>query len=446
MVEPSKKTTASKSLQTVKEVRGFLRTMYQGGHEAKQRGEKVAWIMVGTNIPILRAMNVYPIFPENYTAFCAAKRAQEPFLERAEEEGYSHNICGYARLGLGFASLKNELGRIPDFAPEGGMADPDMLISGTYNCDTRYKWFQAFNRYMNTPLFLHDSLLYQGGWHQQFLPFPPMDVDPVGTREAYLRFEIDNLKLLIEFLEQHTGQKLDLDRLDEIERHYHAVHSTWWEVFEMRRAIPCPIPTGDSLAAQVPYFFMPWEPAALDFYHRLAAEVRQRVEQGVGVVPEERFRLIFGKGLPPWHSLFIFNMFEQHGAVTVFDLCYWPGPPQEVEEPDPLRRMALKGWERWRVYHERAQGGCGDPSLQVLLDAIKDYQAEGVIYHLPRSCRFTMLGTMFEGRVVQEQTGVPSLYLESDIIDIRDFSEGQMRTQIESFMEMLETRKLMTGG
>ena len=77
MVEPSKKTTASKSLQTVKEVRGFLRTLYQGGHEARKRGEKVAWVMVGTNIPILRAMNVYPIFPENYTAFCAAKHVQE---------------------------------------------------------------------------------------------------------------------------------------------------------------------------------------------------------------------------------------------------------------------------------------------------------------------------------------------------------------------------------
>jgi benzoyl-CoA reductase/2-hydroxyglutaryl-CoA dehydratase subunit BcrC/BadD/HgdB len=61
---------------------------------------------------IIRAMDVVPLPTENYAGLCAAKRDMDRFLLKAEEDGYSQVLCSYARIGLGFDSLRKELGGI----------------------------------------------------------------------------------------------------------------------------------------------------------------------------------------------------------------------------------------------------------------------------------------------------------------------------------------------
>ena len=39
-----------------------------------------------------------------------------------------------------------------------------------------------------------------------------------------------------------------------------------------------------------------------------------------------------------------------------------------------------------------------------------------------------------------KEIDVPVLNLEVDVIDTRNFSEGQLRTRLEAFIEMLENR------
>ena len=60
-------------------------------------------------------------------------------------------LCSYARIGLGFDSLRKELGGIPDNSPDGGMPMPDMMLGSSAICDPRFKWYQATGRYLNVP-------------------------------------------------------------------------------------------------------------------------------------------------------------------------------------------------------------------------------------------------------------------------------------------------------
>ncbi len=151
------KTTAVKGTDTARKVRGLVKNIYQSAHQAKEEGKKVAYFMVASQYDeIIRAMDVVPLPTENYAGLCAAKRDMDRFLLKAEEDGYSQVLCSYARIGLGFDSLRKELGGIPENAPDGGMPVPDMMIGSSAVCDPRFKWYQAAGRYLQLPTFSID--------------------------------------------------------------------------------------------------------------------------------------------------------------------------------------------------------------------------------------------------------------------------------------------------
>src|SRR3990172_6426946 len=152
-----KKTTARKTTETARKVRPLVKMMYSRAHEAKAQGKLVAYGMVGSQYDeILRAMDIYPIWTENYAGLCAAKRVAEPYLLKAEADGYSNVICGYVRAGLGFDAMRRELGDIPPNAPDDGMVRPDMMLGSGWHCDPRYKWYQANGRLLDIPVYNYD--------------------------------------------------------------------------------------------------------------------------------------------------------------------------------------------------------------------------------------------------------------------------------------------------
>ena len=70
--------------------------------EAKTTKVKpIAWITSGAPVEFLYAMDILPIYPENYAAMCAANHQSVDLMEAAEAEGFSQDICAYARTDFG---------------------------------------------------------------------------------------------------------------------------------------------------------------------------------------------------------------------------------------------------------------------------------------------------------------------------------------------------------
>ena len=47
---------------------------------------------------------------------------------------------------------------------------------------------------------------------------------------------------------------------------------------------------------------------------------------------------------------------------------------------------------------------------------------------------------LFRSRV-QKEKGIPCLMIEADMLDARNFSESQIETRIDAFMEIIKQRK-----
>ena len=432
--EAKAKTSSAKSTESAGKIRILVKRMYKQAQQAKEEKRKVAYCMVMCNYEeILSAMEIVPVYTENYAGLCAVKREAEPYMKKAQAEGYSDVLCGYTQVGLGFDALRHELGGVPPDAPDGGMPEPDMLLGCSMVCDPRWKWYQALGRYKDTPIYNIEVLM------------PPCDADMDAIKGRYIRYMADELRGLIAFLEEQTGKKMDSDRLMAIIKQVEETRWWWREAYKMRRAIPTPMSTQDHFVIFVPHHMMLTDPMTLDFYKGLYQELKERVDNKIGVIDDEKYRLLWGVGLPPWHSMYILDYFLSYGAVFPAETAYMVPEPFEIPSDitDPVELIALRAFERNSCWQRRGQQAGGIPPMaQVTLEMIRDYTIDGIVMHITRSCRAATMGQIFTRNVIRDYyPRMPVMFMESDIVDVESYSEADTKNQIDAFMEMMDAYK-----
>ncbi len=425
---------------------------------AHDEGKKVAYSFINCGYDeIIRAMEIVPFWVENFAGVCAAKRDAERFLQKANSENFSRSLCTYALCGLGFDAWRKELhtlhqignayleirefddGQMPPNPPWGGQAKPDMMLgSGQMICDPRYKWFQAEQYYMpDVPVHIVD------------LPWPAYDPDmkPGEYEPYYVKYCVKEFKGLVEFLEKQTGKKMDWDKLSALvdlgDRTWNLIHET----YELRRAVPTPMGTGDAMNTMVPIVFRQGTQDSYDIFKELNDELQRKIANKEAAVPDEKYRLLWGGGLPSWFALTDFDYFASKGASFPAETTYrCLEPTYNLNLPktsDPLEHLAWRWVRLWSYWFDRARKRPGShPDVERLIKYIEDYKIDGVVMHEAFSCRSWHPGLIWQLNILKKvYHDIPSLVLESDIVDINSYSEVDTKKKIDAFIETLESAK-----
>ncbi|HPZ65511.1 MAG TPA: 2-hydroxyacyl-CoA dehydratase family protein, partial [Bacillota bacterium] len=204
---------AKRHLETTRKMKEMLPRFFMRMMERRFSNEPLAWCMVGVPPELLKAFDLLWEWPENFGTICASRLVAPKFIEVAEGDGYSPELCSYVTNTMGYCKLWKDRGEFPEESPlPGGMGNPSMLLGSGFICEPRWKWFQSIaTRFVDVPVYSSDPLA------------PPYDVDPKDPRiaEHYLDLLRRDLQGQIDFLEKHTGKKLDLDRLREYIRLSH---------------------------------------------------------------------------------------------------------------------------------------------------------------------------------------------------------------------------------
>ena len=396
---------------------------------ADGRGGAYAFVM-GSLGELLRTFDLPLVLPEINSLQTAVRHVAPDYLNQAEDYGYSPDICGYVKADVATQLREGQL-------PMGRIPRPAIAIA-TNACNTYIKWAEIWERMHGCPVVTLDI---PGSRSAGRATWPG---DPAFENDR--RYVAAQLRELIPVLERVSGVRFDPDRLREHLSHAEALSRSWSRVLELNRARPAPF---NALSDGTVFLGVAnayrGTAAGARYFEDLLAEMDYKSANGIGTTTAERFRLVF-VGVPCYPLFRRFNeMFTEREGGFVHSTYLWfaSGGAHAAYEPvatDPLERLA-----------ENVLVGVRDAMdsmffhTEPLLRMVKEYEVDGVVYHPIKSCRTVSTGLADSRRALLEAADVPSLFLESDMMDRRVVSEAQLKNRIDAFFEGLSSRRHQTA-
>jgi len=359
---------------------------------------RVAWCGIAVPFDLLNAMGITSCFVEFVGAALASTGMADPFLEEAEQAGFIGDTCGYHRSVIGAARKKI-------------MPEPDFLIATTCPCSGGIAVMENLAHMFDRDLFVLNI--------------------PQENSESNIAYLAAQIKDMVGFVRRHTGVALDKHKLSRAVENTNRTREILKEVYQLAQNVPSP--TDGRLLINfglvMPLFF--GTPAAIDIAQAYKDEFRSRINNGIQGVPDEKLRLLWIQNRIQFNNPLVELLEKEYRANIVVDELndiFW----DPIDPEDPYRGMArraaalpLNGSIQGRIKHLRKLA--------------RDYKLDGAINPCHWGCR---QGTGARGLISDglKEIGVPVLNLEVDCVDTRNYAEGQLRTRIEAFIEMLENR------
>jgi benzoyl-CoA reductase subunit B len=396
--------------------------------EAAEEGRDGAYVFVmGSLVELLRCFDLPVVFPEINSLQTAVRHEAHEYLNEAEDYGYSPDICGYVKADVA-TQLRG--GRLP----MGRIPKPGIAVY-TNACNTYIKWAEIWERMYDCPIITIDvpgsraAGLRPGRGHPDF--------------ENDLRYVQAQLKELIPILEKVSGKAFDIDRLRETLGHANTMARGWQRVLGLNKSTPSLFNalTDGTIYLGVSNCLRGTADGAL-YFDDLVEEMEFKSDQGIGTLTDELYRLLF-VGVPCYPIFRRFGeLFSEWGGTFVNSTYLWfasgganEGFQYDIDQPmESLAEGLLVG----------ARAAMDSMFFQTdpLLQMFDSYQADGVVYHPIKSCRTVSTGLADNRRELMSRGDIPSLFIESDMMDRRVVSEAQLKNRIDAFFEGLASRRI----
>jgi len=406
--------------------KAMISANYEALATAHEEGKKVVSTFVPGNLnELLMCFDLVRNLPEVNALQSGMRKQSGGFIMEAERAGHSEDVCTYVKCDVGMM-LKGNIG--PTGLP---MPTPDVLLLSYTGCFTFMKWFElAREQYDCETVMLH-------------VPYQANGVITENMRD----YVVKQLKeSVIPTLERVSGVKFDIDRLRGYLRESAKAEDDLVWVLQSAKNKPSPI---DAYFGGVYYcgpIFTSFRGAreATDYYRTLRQEVEQRLANGQGPITpegelkEERYRLVV-EGPPNWTSFRDFwKMFYDEGAVVVASSYTKVGGVYDFgfrhDADHPLETLA-----------DYCLGCYTNHSLPARVDMlctyIDEYEADGFLINSIKSCNSFSAGQLLMLREIEERTGKPAAFIETDLVDPRYFSPANLRTRLESYFQMIEQKR-----
>ena len=379
--------------------------------EAKKEGKPVAWVSSNFPVEIPETLGLATAYPENQAAGIAARGAGERMCEVAEADGYSNDICAYARISMAYAKLKE--------CPEQDVAMPDVLLCCNNICNCMIKWYENLAIELNIPLILLD------------IPFNP-DYEVSQAEIDYVSAQFWDA---VHTLENLFDLKWSDERFKEVTGFSCRSSRAWLDATAQAKYTPSPFNGFDLLNHMAVMVTARGKEAAGEAMEQLLKEYKENHENGTSTYRgEEKYRVMF-EGIACWPYLRATSHGLRDRGINMVTTIY----------------ADAFGFD-YHSFDEMIAAYCSVPNAINLeksrdkrIKLCKDNNVEGLLVHTNRSCKLWS-GFMSEmSRQIGEACGIPVTSFDGDQADPRNFSEAQYDTRVQGLMEIMEANKEAKG-
>jgi benzoyl-CoA reductase/2-hydroxyglutaryl-CoA dehydratase subunit BcrC/BadD/HgdB len=333
------------------------------------------------------------------------RRVVPELSDAAEREGWSRDLCSYARTDLGSVlTSRTPVGRLPP---------PDLLACCTNICQTVLYWYRALADHFHVPLVLVDTPFVYGS-------APPHHV-------AYVRGQLEEL---IAVAERVSGRRIAAGALAEVAAKAREGSRLWGECLATARHRPAPWTGFDGFFHMAPIVALRGTEACNAYYRMLRDELRDRVRRGVGGIREERHRLLWDN-LPIWFAVRELSTALAERGFNFVCTSYtnaWAEAGSRVDPADPLGSAAA-------AYTHVILNQDLPNRLGILSRLVREYSVDGAVLHSDRSCKPYSLGQVDLKDRLARELGIRVLLLEADHSDPRAYAAEQAGNRLTAFME-----------
>jgi benzoyl-CoA reductase subunit B len=405
----------------------LFREWFDGLGQAAAEDRSAAYVFVmGSLVELLRVFDFPIVFPEINSLQTAVRRVAHEYLNEAEDYGYSPDICGYVKADVAVQLRKGQ-------HPMGQIPKPGLAVY-TNACNTYIKWAEIWERMYQTPTFTLDVPGTRLAGGQTYAGNPDFEND-----RRYVEAQV---RELIPLCESVSGIAFDIDRLRETLGYANRMNRSWKRLLELNRSRPSvfnALSDGTIFLGVANGFRGTAEGA--QYFEDLVEEMEHKAQTGVGTLTEEEYRLLF-VGVPCYPIFRRFNeLFTEWGGVFVNSTYLWfasggthIGFEYDLDHPiESLAEGIMMG--------VREAMDAMFFQTPILTDMIDTFAADGVVYHPIKSCRTVSTGLADSRRELMERRDIPSLFVESDLMDKRVVSEAQIKNRVDAFFEGLASRR-----
>lgn len=368
--------------------------------KAYQKDSIVAWRSSFVPSEILFAFDIIPFPPESIISMFANSHLTDDILKTAEDNNHSRDTCSFLRGTIGAV--------IKDYMPM-----PDFLIATSLYCHGSAQVFYSLSKKYNKPFYYIDV----PGHHDQ---------------NYVIDYVAKQIEDILKKITSQCGIKYDVNKLVQAIQYSNQARDYYVEVNKLRRNIPTPMLGGEAIdyAIMLAHTFGCKE--MVDICRTLYEELKERVDKGTGSLTEERHRILW-RQLRPYYSNVLFDYLEiYHKAAVVFEevnYVYW----EDMNPKEPFKSIAKKLLSNPPMDFSKKW-------LTYTVDLVRDYNIDGIVEFAHWGCRYLTANTQIVKDELQSKN-IPILVIDGDCIDRRDYSDGQVKTRIDAFIEILNRKR-----
>jgi benzoyl-CoA reductase subunit B len=203
------------------------------------------------------------------------------------------------------------------------------------------------------------------------------------------------------------------------------------------RATPSPASFFEWTNSIAPVNFLPGGPEIVAYFQAKREEIAARVREGIGSVPEERYRL-YWDGIMNWNKIgWLADKFAGYDACVVSGrythLGFWQHP-EVIDAEDPLDGMA-QNFLTCPISISAPQ------VIERTLAHCEDYAIDGMILHGARTCRAFSYPQFLIGEAVSSRLGMPTASFEGDMVDESFYQDELVNSRVESMLEAIDAKR-----
>lgn len=360
--------------------------------DALSHSESYVWGNIFSPCEITQCFGLRTLSIECLACYLSGYHLEDYFIDYAQNTGIAPTLCSYHKTFVG--AIDSDAVPVPQYA-----------VTTSLSCDGNLNTFRYLEK-------------------KRGVPFTFLDV-PYGDDEASVEYLAGQLEEFTAELERRFGRRFEEDKLKEALRIENETRKELMRFFQLQSEYYYPGELISHLYMMMGMHLLIGTQEFLDLIRYMNEEIK--------TYPKFEGKKILWVHLLPFYQESLNQCFNgsQDYQIIASDIIL--DSVEELDPGKPFHSLAKK------IIRNMYNGSYSHKAQMVgqLADTLKP---DAVIQFCHWGCKQSSGGSVLLKEEMQKK-GIPMLILDGDGIDKRNSHDGQIKTRLEAFLEMLDTEK-----